>query len=302
MVPEKRQKLSVLGKLLLPIQGGKNIRKIAFWGHGKLGRSNDDSTFSLDELVALLSVPENGKDDDWRIRLDEFISFISERLLPQGIKSETVRSGLSVLDIDLSFPHPSAIENENYLLLLNILKNTWSIELSLDEAKIVCREIYDRVKQISHQPLQPWTVKSISRSELVDIVLRSAEQFSPAASREVTLTTQEKLTRVELETKTKYAFRKRLNAMVLKYEASITSAEWQNYRTEIDIMCETYRKQNPTVYGPELWQALLKIFCDLGDKWVKEKNDSRFGYNFVEGVFFDMTGICETRWMRNKRL
>ncbi len=205
-----------------------------------------------------------------------------------------------MLNINLAFPHPSAIENENCHLLLNTLKKIWAIELSLEETKIVCNEIYNRVKQISHQPLQPWTVKCISRPELIDFVLKRAEEFSPAANRESTLTTHEKLLRVELEAKTKYAFQKRLNAMVLRYEASIDSAEWQGYRTEIDIRCRRFREEYPSLTGPELWQGLLQIFSDLGAKWGNAKNDPRFGYDFVEGIFFDMTGICEVKWMRNK--
>ncbi len=35
VTPEKKQKLGVLGKLLMPIQGGKDVIKIAFWGCGK---------------------------------------------------------------------------------------------------------------------------------------------------------------------------------------------------------------------------------------------------------------------------
>ncbi len=260
----------------------------------------DSNGFSLSELVALLSAPESNKDADWHTRLNQFTGYLSEQLSSQGINAETVKAGLLMLDINLAFPHPSAIENENCHLLLNTLRKIWAIELSLEEAKIVCDEVYRRVRQISHHPLQPWTVKSISRAELIDIVLKRAEEFSPAANREATLTTQEKLTRVELESKTKYAFQKRLNAMVLRYETSIDSAEWQGYRTEIDIRCRRFREEHPSLTGSELWQGLLQIFSDLGNNWKEAKNDARFGYDFVEGVFFDMTGICEVKWMRNK--
>ncbi|MEK6750698.1 MAG: dsDNA nuclease domain-containing protein [Chloroflexota bacterium] len=300
IAPEKRQKLGVLGKLFTPVQNGKDVVKIAFWGHGKLGLSKDDGELSLGKLVALLNTPENSKDEDWQLQLNRFTEYLTEQLSTQGINAETVKTGLLLLDIDLSYPHPSAIENENYHLLLNTLKKTWSIELTLEEAKIVCNEIYSRVRQISHQPLQPWTIKSISRLELIDIVLKRAEEFSPSANRETTLTTQEKLTRVELETKTKYAFQKRLNTMALRYETSIESAEWQSYRTELDIVCRKFRVEHPSLTGPELWQGLVAIFFDLGNKWGEKKNDMRFGYDFAEGIFFDMTGICEVKWMRNK--
>lgn len=301
IVPEKKQKLGILGKLFTPIQNGKDIVKIAFWGHGKIGTSKVDGELSLGRLMALLNTPEDGRDEDWQIQLNEFTDYLSEKLAAQGISAETVRAGLLLLDINLAFPHPSAIENENYHLLLNTLKKIWSVELTLEEAKIVGNEIYSRVRKISHQPLQPWIIKSISRAELIDIVLKRAEEFSPSANREATLTTQEKLTRVELETKTKYAFQKRLNAMVLRYEASIDSAEWQNYRTEMDIKCRKFREENPIIIGPELWKGLLDVFGDLGNKWSKQRNDTRFGYDFAEGIFFDMTGVCEVKWMRNNR-
>ena len=298
IAPDKGQKLGVLGKLFSPLQKGKDIVGISFWGNGKPGASKEDGNFSLAMLIALLKVPEDSRDEDWNSQANDYIDYISDKLVKQGIDAETVQKGVSLLDINLNYPHPDAIENENCHLLARVLKDTWSIELTIEETKVIYNDIYSRVRKISHNPLQPWEEKSISRLEVIDIVLKRAEEFSPSANREATLTTQEKLTRVELETKTKYAFQKRLNAMILRYETSIGSAEWQNYRTEIDIECRGFRDKFPTSTGPELWKGLIQVFSDLGEMWAKQKSDPRFGYDFVEGVFFDMTGVCEAKWMR----
>lgn len=302
IAPQKGQNLGILAKLFRTLQVGKDVYGISFWGYGKPGMSKEDGNYSLAELIALLKVPEKRRDDDWANQINKYVDYLAKKLATQGIEDETVKQGVALLDINLGFPHPDAIEGESCQLLAVLLNKLWQVELTTEEITVIYNDIHTRVRKISHKPLQSWEEKSISRLELIEIVLKRVEEFSPSANRKTALTTQEKLTRVNLETITNYAFQKRLNAMILRYETSIEPAEWQYYRTEIDIKCREFRKNSPKLIGPELWQGLIQIFSTLGEKWAKQKNDSRFGYDFVEGIFFDMTGVCEANWMRTNRL
>lgn len=48
--------------------------------------------------------------------------------------------------------------------------------------------------------------------------------------------------------------------------------------------------------GIDLWEGIRTIFAELGNS--PKITDSRLDQDFFEGVFFDMTGICEAQWMR----
>ena len=72
------------------------------------------------------------------------------------------------------------------------------------------------------------------------------------------------------------------------------SAQWEGFRTQIDLRWREFRKQHPEIRGPVLWQSLRNILAELGADWATQ--DRRLGSDFAEGVFFDMTGTCEAAW------
>ncbi|HEX8608384.1 MAG TPA: dsDNA nuclease domain-containing protein [Pedobacter sp.] len=297
LIPAKKQKLSILGKLFLPLQMGKNISRIHLWGYGKPGSDRFPGDVSLAELITLTKTPHNVRDTAWQAAKRKYIDFLSNQLAGQGINSQTIENALDILDIDFTMPHPEAIEAKCQKTLGDTLKDIWDVELSVPEIDVLYQKIYARVKQVSLQPGQPWTAKAISREEAISLITTELKKFGVAADRTAALTTQDKLTAVNLGEKVMYAFQRRLDAVVLRFELGLSPTQWEDYRSDINVKCLELRAVSPDLVGPRLWQTMRQAFAELGEIW-SSKYDARLDRDFVEGVFFDMTGICEAQWMR----
>jgi hypothetical protein len=289
--PEKKQKKGILAKLFEHLEAGKDIRSISLVGHG---RCSGDEDCSLPNLIALLGTPEAARDGDWRAHMEKFTNFLAEELEAQGISAATVAKGLELLRIDFSFPHPDAMASKGEGELDALLRQVFNVDLSLPEVKEVYNDLYNRVKAISLKPKQPWEVKSISREAASAIIYKRLKQYKPLATRDQYKTLQEKLSSAKLKERVDYAIEKRLDAIILKYELNIKPAQWEDYKADINVEWQAFLTANPTVKGPHLWKGVREVFSKLGGEW--EARDSRLGAEFVEGVFFDMTAICEATW------
>lgn len=289
--PEKKQTKGVLAKLFQHIQSGKDVRNLLLVGHG---RCSGDEEFSLPNFIALLNTPPAARDDDWKISIGKFVAYLSGELETQGIESATVAKAVGMLRIDFSYPHPDALAGNGVEKLDEVLRRVFNVELSLPEVKEVYGDLYERVKAISLKPKQPWDVKSISREAASSIIYKRLKQYKPLATRDQYKTLQEKLSSAKLAERVDYAIEKRLDALILKYEMNIKSTQWEDYKADINLEWQSFRTANPSVKGAQLWKAIRGVFSRLGCAW--ETQDPRLGAEFVEGVFFDMTAICEAQW------
>jgi len=289
--PERGQEQGILGKLFDQLQRGKDVSRLVLLGYGRVSGGGD---CSLPELVGLLNLPDEGRDGSWENRIQRYVDFLSSELVSQGIDPVTVARGINVLRIDFSLPHPDGIESQNRDLLDETLREMWKIELSVPEVAAVYDDMYGRVRQVSIKSKQPWRVKAISRQEALDVVSSRVKVYTPSLSRRELMATQDKLTSADMAHKVFYALQKRLDAMQLRFELGIRATQWEDFRTEIDAKWREFRRDNPGVRGPELWQSLRNILFGLGQAWVEQ--DKRMGPDFAEGVFFDMTGTCEAEW------
>lgn len=292
--PKSGQKQGILGKLFAELQKGKDIGRLLLLG---CGRMSGDSGCSLPDLVGLLSIPEEGRDGYWQNEVQRHVDFLCAELGPQGVVPETVSKGISILSIDFSLPHPDGIEMQNMDLLDRTLRGMWRIELTTLELAAVYRNLFDRVRQVSIRPKQPWYMKAISRQEVLSAVSSLVKDYTPALSRHELMTTQDKLTSAGLAQKAIYALQKRLDAMQLRFELDIGASQWEDMRTQIDLEWREFRRNNPDIRGPALWQSLRQMLSKLGMVWGEQ--DRRMGPDFAEGVFFDMTGTCEAEWRVN---
>jgi hypothetical protein len=289
--PDKKQTKSILAKLFEHIEVGKDIRSLSLVGHG---RCSGDEEFSLLNLIALLNAPKEARDSDWKVQIKEFTDYLTDELKSQGISAATVSKGLEILKIDFSFPHPDAMASNGEEKLDNVLRQIFQVDLSLPEVKEVYGDLYDRAKSISLKPKQPWEVKSISREAASTIIYKRLKQYKPLATRDQYKTLQEKLSSAKLDGKVDYAIEKRLDAIILKYELNIKTAQWEDFKADINVEWQGFRTSNPTIKGAQLWKGIRGVFSKLGNTW--EARDPRLGADFVEGVFFDMTAICEATW------
>lgn len=292
ITPDNKQKLSMLGKLFQPVLR-KDVTKVAFWGTGKIERFKGDSSLALEEFIYLLKTPEEARNKN---RWEEYILHIETRLEEQGIPRETTQKAIEMLEIKLDFPGSNVIEYKNRELLNDILNEVYSVELTPKELSNVYLKLFDRVRNISNKPNQHWADKSISREQITELVFNEIKDKNPSGNRQEVLTTQDKFSRVGLGDKTHYAFQMRINAMWIKYELGIGSSGWEDYKTKISRKINKFRKENPGVMGPALWEGIRNIFSDLGG--ASHFGDPRIDQGFFEGVFFDMPGICEAQWMR----
>lgn len=289
--PERRQKRAILSKLFDQLQKGKDISRLVLLGYGRVSGNGD---FSLLELIGLLNLPDEGRDANWKSRIQRYVDFLSRELTSQGVDPAVVAKGISILEIDFNLPHPDGVESQNRDLLDETLRKMWNVELSVPEVDEVYQELYNRVRKVSIKPKQPWHVKAISRQEALDMVFSRVKVYAPSLSRRELMATQDKLTSAKMARKVFYALQQRLDAMQLRFELGIGAAQWEGFRTEIDARWREFRASNPRVQGPALWQALRVILSDLGQVWAEQ--DRRMGPDFAEGVFFDMTGTCEAEW------
>lgn len=291
VAPEKKQRQGIFCKLFTHLAKGKDVQSLLLMGHGRV--SGDDE-FSLPGLMSLLKYPIAARDLFWQADMQKYIDHFCEHLTPQGLDRDTILKAVAVLDIDFSLPHPEVIEHDNCQLMDGFLHDYFEVELSMAEIRQTYDALYKRVKQIAVKPGQPWTVKSISRSEATDIVFNKLKGYRPTGSRQQTLTAQDKLSSVGMGDKIYYAIERRLEAMRLRFELELTSAQWETFRTEIDYYWREFRDTHPDVNGPALWISLRTVLSTVASGWVGL--NSQLGADFAEGVFFDMTGTCEARW------
>ncbi|MEI2607642.1 MAG: dsDNA nuclease domain-containing protein [Candidatus Promineifilaceae bacterium] len=295
--PDKKQTQGIMAKLLSPMQQGKAIRKIRLAGYGKVTPSKGDGNLNLAELVTLLKTPQVLRKNEWLSKIQEYQVYLAQELQVQSIRADVIEDALQVLEIDFSSPHPEAIALDCHRKLTRVIKQIWDVSITHDEVTEIYHDLYSRIKGISNKPRQPWNEKAITRQEVTEIVGQRLRNLSPAANRKATMNTQDKLTSVGLGSKSTYAFQKRLDAIGLRYELGLSSSQWEDFKTEISCACEEMRMQTPGIKGATLWKGLRKIFHELGNSW-SVKDDKRLNSEFVEGVFFDMTGVCEASWMK----
>lgn len=300
LLKKSKKKKSILASLFNPIEIGKNVTQLMICGFGRVAIERKDKGYNLPELITLLNSPEEVQDDGWQIRVKEYEEYIADQLAQQGISKNTVKKALPKLCINFSLPHPASMESECKKQLAKTLGRIWTVELNIDEIEEAYQHIYQRVKQISNKPKQQWLDKAISREDLITLVQNLLRTKAPPFNRTTGLTTQDKLSSVGLGSKAIYAFQRRLDAIVLCYELNLSSTFWEDRKVEIDLGCKRVTSQDATLMGLPLWQKLRHEFNELGSNWTKKYDDPRLDSLFAEGVFFDMTGVCEAQWMRNE--
>lgn len=295
--PTKKQKMGILAKLLAPLQDGKNIDGLKVLGCGKVGTSKN-SDCSLSEFIALLNIPPEERTADWDKALLPFINFLSENLNSQNISRETIEKAIRLLSINFSLPNPESIEAKNKELLAKAIKKVWQIDASHDQVNKIYSVIFDAARRANTSARKSWLEKSITRQDIIQIVLQNLEYPYPTADQSHSLTLQDKLSGANIGDKHKYALTARTEAIGLKYEKELTSNTWEKFGIDIHLKWQVYQKENPTRSGLALWNDLLGILEKTGNDWSKEHKDPRLGVRFAEGVFFDMAGICTVDFKR----
>lgn len=299
LTPPKKQPKGILAKLFTHMEAGKSISVLSLQGFGRVGGASRNGNCSLGGLIQLTKVPRDIRATEWHAQVAPYVEYIAPILAKQGIDRTTVIEALNLLEIDFGLPHPNAIGDHCCKTLGKCLKETWQLDLTWDELEKIYQAIYLRVKAVSIKPRQPWTTKAISRQEILEIARVHLHQFVPSLNRTSIMTIQDKLTSVGMGNRTTYGLQRRIDAMILKHELGIDSFTWTNYRAALDVEITCIHENNSMLRGPQLWQSLLTAFQDLGNTWSSQ-TDARLNATFVEGVFFDMTGLCEVQWMRSR--
>lgn len=292
--PDKKQKQGILCKLFSPLAKGKDIKELLLTGYGK---TSGDDELSLPGLIALLKYPQAARDDTWTDEIQKYVDFFCLELTPQGIDRHIILNAIRILDIDFSLPHPQVIEDKNKEFLEQFFREQLCVELTMPEIADMYQDLHTRIRKVSTRPGQPWTDKTLSRTETMNLLSHRARQYKPAGSRVHSLTTQDKLTSVGLGEKIFYAFEQRLDAMKLRFELGMTSAQWENYKTDINIEWSQFLAAHPGIQGPVLWGSLRNVLSLAAERW--SATNKRLDSDFAEGVFFEMTGTCEAQW-RNR--
>jgi Cap4, dsDNA endonuclease domain len=289
--PARRQRLGILAKLFECVQNGKDISKLRLIGYGDV--TNGDE-YSLLGLIALLNTPPAARDEEWSSNLEAYCVYLATQLRPQGITAVTVEKCLKLLEIDFGLPHPKAIEEQQCRHLNEVVRKIWDVELSMDEVHEIYIALWKQVHELSLNPMGSWLEKSISREAALKLVNNYIKKYEPAKSRQDLRNTDEKLTVVGLVNKVSYALEKRYTSMYLRFEVGIDSVQWEDMRTEIAKRWQAQRAEKGLLRGVQMWQSMREVFKDLGGVWAGQ--DRRMGIEFVEGVFFDMTGTCDVDW------
>lgn len=295
--PAKKQKMGILAKLFEPLQDGKNVDRLRILGCGKVGTVRN-SDCSLPELIALLNIPQEERNEEWDRALAPFTSYLSENLDSQSISQKTVEKAIKLLTINYSLPNPESIEAKNKEFLAKAIKDIWQIDASHDQVDKIYSAIYSVAKRASTSARKSWLEKSISRQDVVRLVLQNLEYPYPTANQSHSLTLQDKLSGANIGDKHKYALTARTEAIGLKYEKEFASYTWEKFGVDIHLKWQDYQKENPAKSGLALWNELLGMLEATGNDWIKEHKDPRLGTRFAEGVFFDMAGICTVDFKR----
>lgn len=296
--PAKKQKRGIFSKLFEPLQEGKKITKLSILGCGKTGTTRNAEN-SLPELIALLNIPLVERDESWEKAILPYIEYLSASLSPQDISRSTVESAIKILTINFSLPNPESIEIKNKECLAKAVKQIWEIDITHDQVDKIYSAIYYLAKKANTSARKSWLEKSITRQEITQLILKNLEYPYPTANQAHSLTLQDKLSRASIGDKHRYALIARTDAIGLKYEKGFMADTWEKFGVEIHLKWQDYRKLNPSTSGIALWSALLEMFEIIGSNWAKEHKDPRLGSRFVEGVFFDMAGICTVDFKRD---
>jgi len=299
LLKKSKKKKSILASLFNPLEIGKSVTKLSLCGFGRVATERKNKSYDLPELISLLNSPEEIQDDSWQNRLEEYEEYIADQLNQQGISKTTVKEALQKLCINFNLPHPASMEGECKKQLAKTLGQVWTVELNIDDIEEAYNHIYQRVKRISNKPKQQWVDKAVSREDMIALVQGLIRTKAPPSNRVEGLTTQDKLSSVGLGSKTIYAFQRRLDAIVLCYELNLSSNFWEDRKVDIDSRCKHVTSQEVRLMGLPLWQQLRHEFDELGTTWTEDFDDPRLDSQFAEGIFFDMTGICEAHWMRS---
>ena len=292
LLKHKKKTRSPLGKLLLQVENGRDVTSIEITSHG--GFSSKEEEPDLPTLVSLLKTPSNERDSEWKAKYSIFENHLKAKLGTEGVSEGTVVSALTILDIDLSYPHPDAIAAENKVLLDKIITSDFEAALTTEELSDVYGDLCARVRKISNRPKQHWTVKSISLEEATTIVGARLLKIGPLKSREQIFTLQEKLDTANLGDKRISAIEFRMRALLLRKTLNISSSRWQKIKARIAAEWNGFRTSNPRASGGQLWQELLNLFEKLGNEF--SQLDARLDFDFVQGVFFDMVAICDAKF------
>ena len=296
--PAKKQKRGIFSKLFEPLQEGKKITKLSILGCGKTGATRNSEN-SLPGLIALLNIPLVERDENWEKALLPYIEYLSTNLSPQDISRSTVESAIKILTINFSLPNQESIETKNKECLAKAVKQIWEIDITHDQVDKIYSAIYFLAKKANTSARKSWLEKSITRQDVIQLILQNLEYPYPTANQAHSLTLQDKLSRASIGDKHRFALIARTEAIGLKYEKGFLADTWEKFGVEIHLKWQDYRKINPSISGVALWSALLEMFEIIGSNWAKEHKDPRLGSRFVEGVFFDMAGICTVDFKRD---
>lgn len=268
----------------------QDVGELVIWGNGRPSSAGD---FPLDSLITLLDRPESERDGSWELALSPYVQHLT-RMYKHDLNADTLRRGLRLLKVKLTMPHPEAIEHDNMMLLVDVVRKIWGVELTVAVAETTYNALYRKVWNASKKPKQSRIEKRITRAQAMKI-LREALQKEKILgdTPETILDTQAKLQKGKLQEYLPYALQKRMDARQVKYELELGSSDWQDLKDDISGAWENFQADNPLLSGIRLWTGLRALLKKLGAKWSKEKNNSALGADFAEGVFFDMMGVCE---------
>lgn len=295
--PSKKQKKGILGKLFEPLQEGKSVDRLGILGCGRTG-TNRNGHCSLSKFIALLNIPQEERGIEWDKALIPFIDYLSDNLASQNISKDTVEKAIKLLTINFSLPSPESIEVINKEFLGKALKIIWEIDASHEQINTIYCALYSLAKRASTSARKSWLEKSISRQDVVQLVLQNLKYPYPTANQSHSLTLQDKLSCANMGDKHQYALNARTEAIGLKYEKGLSSSTWEKFGVDIHLKWQDYQKENPAKSGLILWNDLLSILELMGNNWSKEFKVPRLGIRFAEGIFFDMAGICTVDFKR----
>lgn len=267
----------------------KDVGGLVIYGNG---RPSKDGECSMDGLITLLDRPLIERNADWEAALKPYEDELT-KLLGSKADYDTVCKGLRLLRIDLTMPHPEAVELQNHDLTTKTIQKIWGVNVQTDVVEKVYTALYKQVWQASKKPKQPRSVKQITNQQAREIfrdILWKEKLLTE--SPQMLLDIHEKLDIGGLKEYVPYALQYRMDARQIKFELDLGANEWQNLRDEIATTWEEFRTTHSDLMGKVLWQDLRQLLTHVGEGWSATHNDL-MGPGFAEGLFFDMMAVCE---------
>jgi hypothetical protein len=292
LIYARRKEKSILALLFRKISY-KEVVKVTFLSSG---RPDTKEACSLAGLMNLLDLEKEARDTEWNLEMENYEEKIYEYLAKQEIDRNTVNTGLRLLNINLGLPSQGGIEACNRESLESTISRMWGISIDQRIRRFAYHEIAKRVREASGKPGMPRSVRTIKRTEIVDIVELAIGDSPLPESKEEAININEKLLKkANLTTEQlRYALEMRCRANFTKYELDLDRNTWRDFEDEIAESWNMLLESSQELRGIKLWRSLRKMLGELGNKWKQEIPE--LSNSFAEGVFFCMTSTCEVDW------